>query len=156
VVAGDEGITLKRADAVTVGIPYDGCEVLLRWPDGRRVLIGTDGTTLDVVPSTWVDGAELVSAIDRGVEAERQVDLPEPAEADPIRTVVEPSREWFFVALSAGITLLVAYWVVVDGEGEAAGPVFWAAITAIAVFFLVRARRLRGLRGFPTRWRAQK
>ena len=154
-VAGDEGITFRRADAATIGIPYDGCEALLRWPDGHRVLIGTDGTTLEVAPSTWVDGSDLVSAIDRGIDTERHVDMPEVAEAAPSRPVVEPSKEWFFVAFFVGLTVVAAA-TVFDGEGELAAPLIWGAVTAVAVFFLVRARKLRGLRGFPTRWRVKK
>jgi hypothetical protein len=154
-VAGDEGVTLRRADA-TVGIPYESCEVLLRWPDGHRALIGADGTILEVAPEAWVDGADLVSTIDRGVAAERHVDMPEVAGATPMRAVVEPPKHWFFVVFFAGLTIVTGGTVLGGGDAELAAPLLWGACTAAAVFVLVRARMLRGLRGFPTRWRAKQ
>jgi zinc protease len=154
-VVGTSGVSLRQADGKVASVPFADCEALLRWPDGHRALFGADGFIVEIAPTAWIDAAEAAKLVDAGVDPDRHVDMPEVAEAGETRAVVEPSKQWFFVAFFAGLTV-VAGAAFVDGQGELAGPLIWAAVTAVAVYFLARARKLRGLRGFPTRWRVTK
>ena len=38
--------------------------VVLRWPDGRRQVVGADGAVVVVEPTLWVDGARAVAHVD--------------------------------------------------------------------------------------------
>jgi zinc protease len=66
-VVADDGISLisPRDEAIT--ILFSECCAVLRWVDGRRVLWGEDGFSLEVEPDYWRGGSEVVRKIDAGV-----------------------------------------------------------------------------------------
>lgn len=72
---GDRGVSLvlPRSQAVTVA--FDDCAVLLRSPNGHRVLIGVDNSSIDVDPQVWAGARGVASLIDAGVTSERHVDV---------------------------------------------------------------------------------
>jgi hypothetical protein len=69
-VVADDGISLisPRDEAIT--ILFSECCAVLRWVDGRRVLWGEDGFSLEVEPDFWRGGSEVVRRIDAGVSDE--------------------------------------------------------------------------------------
>jgi zinc protease len=71
-------------------VSADSTAVLLRWPDGRRMLIGEDACCIDVEPSMWRDGMTLVKAIDARWPAHIRVEMPE----RPTDRVPVPPRSW--------------------------------------------------------------
>jgi hypothetical protein len=66
-VVADDGVSLisPRDEAIT--ILFSECCAVLRWVDGRRVLWGEDGFSLEVEPDFWRGGSEVVRRIDAGV-----------------------------------------------------------------------------------------
>lgn len=75
-VAGPDGVTLDRPREPHLTVPVAATAVVVRWPDGRRQLVGTDGTVVVVEPTLWVDGRRLVEHIDRTWPAALVVERP--------------------------------------------------------------------------------
>ncbi|MFD0905134.1 hypothetical protein [Actinomadura sediminis] len=92
-IVGPEGVTsLTGPELCTVR--HDACAAVLAWPDGLRVLIGTDGLTVAVEPSLWADGVGIVAEIDRHAPAGAVVRMPaRPAESVPERPEAAPEPE---------------------------------------------------------------
>jgi hypothetical protein len=63
-VLGRDGITLDRPPGLPVTVRVTSTAAVLRWPDGRRQLVGDDGSVVVVEPTLWVDGARVVAAVD--------------------------------------------------------------------------------------------
>jgi hypothetical protein len=66
-VIADDGISVisPRDEAVT--ILFSECCAVLRWVDGRRVLWGEDGFSLEVEPAFWRGGSEVIRKIEAAV-----------------------------------------------------------------------------------------
>jgi zinc protease len=156
-IAGDEGITLRRVDSYnTVSIPFADCEALLRWPDGHRVMFGADGFMLQITPGAWIDGSGLVTIIDRRCDPQRQIDMPAvdvPPPSGPV--VTEPLREWLIAIALVAITVAFTVRFAVTGK-FLLGAIIWGVVAGYRVNSLRLTRQVRGMRGFPTRWRAKK
>jgi zinc protease len=103
---GAEGITILAGED-HLSVARDSTVAVLRWSDGRRVLVGADGIRLQVEPTLWRDGAELVAqvdaqwagdlAIDMGTRPPNAVPKPAPAPAMPLSRRLTGSRAYRFV-----------------------------------------------------------
>ncbi|MFN8076001.1 MAG: hypothetical protein U0Q15_11345 [Kineosporiaceae bacterium] len=68
------GLRAPEGDWATVS--RERTAAVLRWPDGRRVLIGHDATRLVLEPTLWQDGPAQIARIDEAWPAEVTVDMP--------------------------------------------------------------------------------
>jgi hypothetical protein len=82
-IVGADGVTLAGHDGQQT-VRWSGCEAVIAWPDGRRLLVGIDDSRVAVDPRQWADGVEAVAAIDAATPPERLVVMtPDPV--DPRR-----------------------------------------------------------------------
>jgi predicted Zn-dependent peptidase len=63
-VVGEHGITLVLEDGNLLTVRWAEVVAALRWPDGGRSVLGTDGFRIHVEPEAWRGGKEIVAAID--------------------------------------------------------------------------------------------
>lgn len=89
-VIGPEGATVQGRDGAYLTAAVGATAAVLRWPDGRRVLVAEDANRIDIEPTMWRAGAEAVAAVDGTWPADLAVDMPP---RDPA-TVPRPSRSW--------------------------------------------------------------
>lgn len=82
------GVSLWTPPGTHVTVPVAATAAVLRWPDGRRLLLGEDGAEVDVEPTMWVGGAAVVEAVDATWPASLVVDRP----ARPASDVPQPDR----------------------------------------------------------------
>lgn len=68
------GVTLTDPTS-SLTVRSDQVAALLKWADGGRTLVGTDGSHLRVEPTVWFRGTRAVALIDAAVPAERSVPL---------------------------------------------------------------------------------
>ena len=89
--AADEGIT-SHSRSGTFTVRFDECAIALAWRDGRRDLIGDDGTFLPVEVGRLKDGDQLTELIDRRLGSQRIVfmDLDVSSRLDSIATMAPP------------------------------------------------------------------
>lgn len=80
-VVGDEGVTLVSPVGEAVTVLFRKCIALLRWVDGRRVLWGEDGFSLQVAPELWKGGDDVVRTIDAAVPADVVIPMERELEA---------------------------------------------------------------------------
>ena len=74
-----EGVHRFYAETSQVqSVRWNAAAGLLRFGDGGRLVLGLDHQFIQVHPAEWVDGPQLVAAIDRSVPPDRVVDDPEP------------------------------------------------------------------------------
>jgi zinc protease len=79
----DAGLTMRVGDAHRT-VPLAQTVAVLRRPDGGRVLVAADGNQLDVEPTLWHDGDDLVRRIDAAWPPDLVIDLgPRPPDAIP-------------------------------------------------------------------------
>lgn len=104
-VVTEEAVQLRgpdrgRQDRWTV--PWSRCVGMLAWPDGRRDVLGEDGTTVSVEPAMWCEGSRVVAVLDDLVPADRVAWQPAraPGSGEPV-TVGEPGGLWALMALTA-------------------------------------------------------
>ena len=65
---------LSPSEAVTVRV--DSCAAVLRYGDGGRALVGTDGAFIVVNPAEWIEGATAIAHVDATFPAHRVVTIP--------------------------------------------------------------------------------
>ena len=92
-VVSPDGLTLRRGegppDAWTVRVPTTAG--VLRWPDGRRTLVGEDGVQVTVEPTLWEGGPALVQQVDAMFPADRVVPMgPRPPGQVPVPPSARP------------------------------------------------------------------
>jgi zinc protease len=94
-VVGDEGVSRIDAKGNAVTVRWENCELVERWPDGRRVLFGRDATRLLVDRSDWKDGTRAVAAIDAELD-DRSIPMNEllEAEASELRARIAGQSCW--------------------------------------------------------------
>jgi hypothetical protein len=78
-VAGDEGLSLVDGAGHAVTVRFTQCEAVLRWPDGRRRVIGEDGLSIMFVPEEWEFPERLSRSIEERVPAQLFVPVSDPA-----------------------------------------------------------------------------
>jgi zinc protease len=74
-IVGARGLTCRWATGQAITIPVQACEALLRWEDGVRLAIGTDGFKVRIAPWEWRDGERLVRRIDETFPTDRWVPM---------------------------------------------------------------------------------
>lgn len=162
-VGSPDGVSV-HVEGVVRTVRRDEVAGVLRWPDGRRVLVGADGTQVVVEPTVLERGGDLVRHVDRIfppsvvvlMSPRRPGEVPSPAGPRPgsspgagARPPVDrradhtPARThpwWALFAMVLGTAcLLVLVGVLV---AEAGGPVeVMGAVTAGAFYGVVRRWR---------------
>ena len=158
-VVGGEGVSLLTAQGPST-VRYRQCAAQLRWPDGGRLLVGTDGISVPVEPSLWRIGPETVAGIDGRVHPAAVIALPArdpasvPRPAAPGSTT--PRQRVLLVVLAVLATALATcngfatFGFGTDPTAETADwvlvGVVWAAVVALLAaigVILLRARRRR-------------
>jgi predicted Zn-dependent peptidase len=127
---GDDGITMRQAEG-SVTVWFDRCAAMSCWRDGSRVLYGTDGYVMAVLPGAWFEGTKIVEALDDRLAA-RAV----PMTSDPPAAGVIPppatKAPWDVAFLILGAFLaLSAVSVFADPKARA------EALPNAVVFFIV-------------------
>ncbi|MFR9799167.1 insulinase family protein [Streptomyces sp. MS06] len=94
-VIGAEGVSLvaREADGTETAatVSYRACAAVLRWPDGGRRLIGTDGIVVDVEPGPYGVDAHTMATFDAAVPPSAVVLLP-PRQQRPVpETAASPA-----------------------------------------------------------------
>ena len=113
------GLTLRDGDD-HLTMPLPNTVGVLKWDDGGRVLVDTEGNWTRVEPTLWVDGAQLVTELDRiwptelgiemGARPNADVPHPAPAPAPPQRPKPAPltdSARWNLFARRYGISIAI-------------------------------------------------
>ena len=114
----DGGLTARSPEGgatVRVGMT----EAVLRWDDGRRVLVGSDANSVTVEPRMWRDGDRLVEAVDRlwppglvvPMGSRRPGDIPSPRSRRQLfqeRVTRRLGGRWFWVMLGLALVVVVA------------------------------------------------
>jgi len=72
------GISVTSPDQTVTGMKWEEVAVGLRWNDGRRTLIGSDGMGINVYPAKWRRPEPLVRQIEASVPADRWVPMDDP------------------------------------------------------------------------------
>lgn len=83
-VIGDEGVSYVLDAERRVTVRWPECAAVLRWDDGGRRLLGTDGTWLDLPPEAWHDFAALRAEIDRHTRPGQVVEMGEAPSRPPV------------------------------------------------------------------------
>lgn len=94
-VAGQTGIS-RVSDHGTLTVLFDECEAQLRWPDGARRLIGSDGIALHIEPTLFNVTPEWMTAMDGRIGDEKVLHMPA-RDADDIPQPSQPAKPtgWF-------------------------------------------------------------
>lgn len=106
---GPEGISnIVDADR-RVTVLWRECAGVLRWDDGGRQVLGTDGTFLDLPPQAWHDFAALRTEVDKWTPVGAVVDMgaapPRPPAPLPRSRVLGSSSTGLVVALAVSLLL---------------------------------------------------
>jgi hypothetical protein len=82
---GEQGVMLTEEAGHNVTVPYDSVAALIRWNDGKRTLVGTDGFAIQLDPTQWPDGDALVLTVGARVSPDAiiPVDAPGPDRPRP-------------------------------------------------------------------------
>lgn len=75
-VLAPEGVTLGLSPSEAVTVRVDSCAAVLRYGDGGRALVGTDGAFIVVNPAEWIEGATAIAHVDATFPAHRVVTIP--------------------------------------------------------------------------------
>lgn len=152
VILFDGGVSFRQGDTYMT-VRYGECELLLRWKDGCRVVIGTDGTILLFHPDNWKNGDTAAEQLDVNLShvtihpsnpspLERQ--NPPPPDAEP----AEESDDSF------GWPMYVAWVFALNGLRTAFFPTDVESVWGRVVAFLIGAAAaiflLQGL--FRSHW----
>jgi hypothetical protein len=152
---GPNGITMAGDNHLSV--PLDSTVGVLRWSDGGRVLVGADGLLLEVEPTLWRDGPDLVQRIDRLWPAELIADLgsraperiPQPAAGLSFgQRVSGLLSQWEFPGITSILAFLLGLFVLVASARAnhanigyyipSWGAVVLFTITCVAPFYFYR------------------
>jgi hypothetical protein len=82
---GEQGVMLTVEPGRQVTVRYDAVAALLRWNDGKRALVGTDGYAVQLDPDEWPDGPAVLEDIDRHVQPGVVVPIDAPGRVRPGR-----------------------------------------------------------------------
>lgn len=68
-VYGDEGVTHWDEWGESLTVRFDACSGMVAWPDGRRLIYGTDGSGLLLDPRQWLQFSRIRECLDRNAPA---------------------------------------------------------------------------------------
>jgi hypothetical protein len=80
---GDQGVMLAIGAGKHVTVRSGAVAALLRWNDGKRTLIGTDGFAVQLDAADWQDGDAALRSVEANVEPGLMVDLDSPGPDRP-------------------------------------------------------------------------
>ena len=92
-VLGTEGVLIQPEPDRHVAARFDRCAAALRYPDGSRTLLTSDGFFLAIDPSAWRNGDEVVRAIDAAIPDELVVRM-EPELMEKLDAVEQVATEF--------------------------------------------------------------
>jgi zinc protease len=72
-ILGSEGVVIRPDPERHVTARFDDCALALRYPDGSRTLLTSDGFFVQIEPTAWRHGREIVRAVDAAIASERVV-----------------------------------------------------------------------------------
>jgi hypothetical protein len=75
-VLAAEGVTLNLNASESMTVRVDSCSAVLRYGDGGRGLIGTDGTVVLINPTEWIGPETAIAHVDGSFPAHKVVTLP--------------------------------------------------------------------------------
>jgi zinc protease len=75
-VIGTDGVSLACADGSGLTVRYDACAAMLAYPDGGRLLIGHDGTSVPIEPGLHENVGAVVPYVDSRIHPDLRVDQP--------------------------------------------------------------------------------
>jgi len=160
------GISVTSPDQTVVGMKWEEVAVGLRWNDGRRTLIGSDGMGINVYPANWRRPEPLVRQIEASVPAERWVPMDDPDELPgqapqpaqkPAWVRAASLRRWLLAMLTITDVLVGIYAIfglvgVTSGEADAGSIglfIFFATVftfsMAATVGVVIQARWARAV-----------
>ena len=65
-------ITFAGVDGCVQTVYFASCVALFKEADGgRRLLLGEDGSTIEIAPAEWEDGIELAALVDLAIPDQR-------------------------------------------------------------------------------------
>ncbi|BBH68610.1 hypothetical protein ACTI_52950 [Actinoplanes sp. OR16] len=73
---GQEGVSLVQGEDCFLTVRFDGCAALIAYPDGGRVLVGTDGISVPIEPTMLENAEAAVPYIDSRIHPDLRVDRP--------------------------------------------------------------------------------
>lgn len=163
VIGADAVSGIVGGHAATVG--YGDCEAMLAWPDGGRLLVGSDGTHCRIEPTLYPLDPQLIGYVDQRVPAGRVIPMPpRPPDAIPMpdapAPASQPPRKLGFGAIAAIVGMAVlalaaaplaigSSLLIGDPEQGIPGLVFaiilWAVVAGCiaGIVALLRSRRRR-------------
>jgi hypothetical protein len=71
VAINQDAISLVNDKGVATTLYFNACAGLLKYREGRRLLLGDNGVGLEFVPHEWPDGAEIGSLLDAAMPDDR-------------------------------------------------------------------------------------
>jgi predicted Zn-dependent peptidase len=71
VAINKDAVSLVDCKGVATTLYFNACAGLLKYREGRRLLLGDNGVGLEFVPREWPDGAEIASLLDAAMPDER-------------------------------------------------------------------------------------
>jgi hypothetical protein len=161
--SGAQGVSVTGPDTA-VSVRFNDCVGQLRWPDGKRLLVGRDGFNVTVEPTLWAIDEAALEHIDSQVDPWLVIPMParEPTEIpqpDLHKSTLAkrllgrswPNRSLILLVL---LSLLSVLWVggavaaTIDalsdrGNGNGVGVILRWVITAMAVWPVIRMVRSR-------------
>ncbi|MEV6490602.1 insulinase family protein [Actinoplanes sp. NPDC051633] len=75
-IVGPEGVAIVDSDGDGTSVRYDSAAVVLAWPDGGRLFIGTDAFTVRIEPTMFHDAARAIPWLDQHIPPGVRVDQP--------------------------------------------------------------------------------
>ena len=73
-----DGISLSAPNGTVTGMRWSEIAAALWWTEGRRTLVGSEGSAINIIPSKWREVGPLLAAVQQNVPAERWVPMDEP------------------------------------------------------------------------------
>ena len=135
-IIGDEGVTAVGPHGRAT-VAFGQCAAVLAWPDGGRLVIGTDSIVCRIEPTIYQVDTDVIRSIDAQIDPQRQVrmpvralqDIPQPAvpaavpapPAPPPTPIAKPAGTVRVIVLSvvlSVITVLCFGWNVLLTAGE--------------------------------------
>jgi zinc protease len=156
-IVATDGVTWVSAAGAPTTIATDDCELVVARGDGARLLVGVDGTDIEVHAGMWRHGARLVDLVDRTMAARPSVGLGSREDQQALGAPMLPTspgldagerlvfRTTLWNALLAAALVLLAVVVSGDQTGQSSGAPIWSwrvpAIVGLGALLVVRAVR---------------
>jgi predicted Zn-dependent peptidase len=133
-VIGDEGVSVTAPHGRAT-VTFGQCAAMLAWPDGGRLLIGTDGIACRIEPTLYQVDADAIRSLDARIDPQRYVkmpprpldDIPQPPPPPPPAATIakppEPGKLELVTAVVVGLVAVICCgWSAIVTAAEASNP----------------------------------